>query len=69
MHVVSEKKDVFILDEGLTHGLDDTMITTEAEYPISFTESGSLHFNRSNSFLYVDAQHIAKIFCQSHKNS
>ena len=40
---------------------DDTTLTVEAKYPISFTQSGkrfvlSLHYNRSNSFLFVNAK-------------
>ena len=40
--------------------LDDTTLTAEAKYPISFTQSRkrfvlSLHYNGSNSFLFVNA--------------
>ena len=34
------KKDVSILGEGPTQGLDDTILTTEAKYNINFTQSG-----------------------------
>ena len=50
------KKGILDLDKGLTQGLDDTTITAVAKYSINFKQSGkkvlSLHYNRSNSFLY-----------------
>ena len=47
--------------EGPTQGLQDTTLTAEAKYPINFTQSGkrfisSLHSNRSNSFLFINAK-------------
>ena len=57
------KKNILILGEGPTQGLDDTTLTTEAEYSINFTQSRqrfalSLHYNGSNSFLFVNATKI-----------
>ena len=48
-------KDILILGEGPTQGLDDTTLTVEAKYLINFTQSGkrfllSLHCNGSNIF-------------------
>ena len=34
------RKDVLILDEGPTQGLDHITLTAEAKYPINFTQSG-----------------------------
>ena len=56
----NKKKDVLVLGEGLTQGLDDTTITAEAKYSINFSRSQrkvclSLHFNGRNSFLFVNA--------------
>ena len=53
-HVENKKKDILILAEGLTQGLDDTTLTVETKYPINFTEHNkklclSLHYNRANS--------------------
>ena len=53
-------KYILILGEGPTQGLDDTTLKAEAKYPINFTQSGrrfvlSLHYNGSNSFLFVNA--------------
>ena len=40
VHIDNKNKDILILDEGPTQRLDDTRLTTEAKYPISFTKSG-----------------------------
>ena len=58
--LIIEKKDIFILGEGLAQGLDDT---TEAKYSVNFTRSGrkfclNLHFNVSSSFSFVNATKI-----------
>ena len=58
VHVNNKGKDILILGEGPTQGLDDTTLTAEAKYPINFTQSGKrfelrLHYNGSNSFLFV----------------
>ena len=57
VHIDNKNKDILILGEGPTQGLDDT---AEAKYPINFPQSGkrfvlSLHYNGSNSFLFVNA--------------
>ena len=53
-------KDILILVKGANPGLDNATLTAEAKYHINFTESGkrfevSLHYNASNSFLFVIA--------------
>ena len=37
VHLIT-KKDISILGEGPTQGLDDTTLTAEAIYPINFTQ-------------------------------
>ena len=64
-------KDILIFGEGPTQGLDDTTLKAEAKYPINFTQSGrrfvlSLHYNGSNSFLFVNA---TKVYQFKAKNS
>ena len=59
----NKNKDILIFGKGLTQGLDDTKLTAEAEYPINFTKLRkrfvlSLHYNGSNSFLFVNATKI-----------
>ena len=56
MHIDNKNKDILILVEGPSQGLDDTTLLAEAKFPIIFTQSGkrfvlSLRYNRSNSFL------------------
>ena len=71
VHVYNKWKDILIFGEGATQGLNDTTLTTEAKYPINFTQSGkrfvlSLHYNGRNSFLFVNA---TKVFQFKAKNS
>ena len=63
VHADNNGKDILILDKGPTHALNDTTLTAEGKYPINFTQSGkrfvlSLHYNRSNSFLFVNATKV-----------
>ena len=39
VHVGNERKDILILTEEPTQGLDDTTLTADAKYPINFTLS------------------------------
>ena len=60
MHSDSKNKDILILGEAPTQRLDDTKSTAQAKYPINFTQSRKrfvlkLHYNGSNSFLFVNA--------------
>ena len=56
VHVDNKKKDILILGEGPTQGLDDTKLTAEKKYSINFTVTRnklclSLHYNGANSFI------------------
>ena len=56
MHIYNKNKDILVLVEGPSQGLDDTTLLAEAKFPIIFAQSGkrfvlSLRYNRSNSFL------------------
>ena len=67
--IIREK--ILTLGEGPTQGLDDTTLTAEAKYPMNFTQPGkrfvlSLHYNGSNSFLFVNA---TKVYQFKAKNS
>ena len=60
VHIDNKAKDILILGEGPTQGLDDIKLTVEGIYPINFTQPNkmfilSLHYNESNSFLFVNA--------------
>ena len=63
LHNDNKGKDILILDQGPTQGLDDDTLTAEVRYPLNFTQSErrfvlSLHYNGSDSFLFVDATKI-----------
>ena len=71
MHIDNKRKNSLVLGKGLARGLDNTTLTTEALYPINFTESEkrfvlSLHYNRRDSFLFINA---SKIYQFKAKNS
>ena len=38
VHIDNKNKDILILGEGPTQGLDDTTLTAEANYPINFVQ-------------------------------
>ena len=40
VYVHNKEKDILILGEGPTQGLDGTTLTAEALYPVNFTQSG-----------------------------
>ena len=66
-------KDIVILGEGPTQGLDDTTLTAAATYPINFTQSGkrfvlSLHYNGGNSFLFVNATKVYQLKAKKNRN-
>ena len=56
VYVDNKEKDILILGERPTQGLDDTTLAAEA----------SLHYNGSNSFLFVNA---TKVYQLKAKNS
>ena len=63
VHFDNKNKDILIHGEGPTQGLDDTTVIAEAKYPINFTQPNkrlvlSLHYNGSNSLLFVNATKI-----------
>ena len=63
VHIGNKNKDVLILGFGPTQALDDITLTAEAQYSINFSRSNrnfclNLHYNRSSSFLFVNATKI-----------
>ena len=58
-HIDNKNKDILILGKGPTQGLDDTTLKAVAKYSINFMQPRkrfvlSLHYNESNSFLFVN---------------
>ena len=65
-HIDNKGKDNLILGKRPAQGLDYTKLTLEAKYPINFTQSGkrfvlSLHHNRRNSFIFVNATKVYQL--------
>ena len=63
-HIDNKKKDILVLGKGPTQGLEHTL-TAEKMYSINFTVTRkkiclSLHYNRANSYLFVNGTEIIK---------
>ena len=54
VHVNNKEKDILILGEGPTQGLDDTTLTAEKKYSIRKKLCLSLYYNGVNSYLFVN---------------
>ena len=55
----NKTKNILVLGEGITQGLDNTTLTAEKKSSINFTENNkkfclSLHYNEDNSYLFVN---------------
>ena len=66
VRVDNKGKDILILGEGPTQRLDDSTLKAEAKYLTNFTQSGktfvlSIHYNGSNSFLFVNAAKVYQV--------
>ena len=66
VHVDNNKKDILIIGEGLTQGLDGTTLTAGKMYSISFNENNkncclNLHYNGANSYSFVNGTEILKL--------
>ena len=65
VHTDNKKKDISVLGEGSTQGLDGTTLTAEKKYSINFTATRkkmclNLHYNGANSYLFVNGTEIIK---------
>ena len=63
VHIDNKNKDILILGERPTQGLDYTTLTAEEKFPINFTQPRkrfvlSPQYNGSNSFLFVNVTKI-----------
>ena len=72
VHIDNKNKDISVLGEWATQGLNDTTLTAEALHPINFTQPNkrfvlSLHFNGGNSFLIVNATKLNQIKAKDSK--
>ena len=60
VHIDNKKKKILILGESPTQRLDDATLTADTMNRVNFTQPRkkfalSLHYNGSNSFLFVSA--------------
>ena len=60
-----KKKDILILGFGITQRLGELLLSAEKMYSINFTKVNtkfclSLHYNRANSYLFVNGKEIHK---------
>ena len=65
VYVDNKGKDILIFGKGPTQGLGEHSLTAAKMYPISFTDHRkkcclSLHYNGSNSYLFVNGIEIFK---------
>ena len=63
VHTNNKNENILILGKQQTKGIDNTSLTAEAEYFFNFSRSEkifclSLHYNGSNSFLFVNGTKI-----------
>ena len=66
LHIDNKDKNILVLGEGPTQGLNDTILIAEAKYHTNYTQSGkrfvlSLHYNKNNSLLLVNETKMYKI--------
>ena len=66
VRIDNNKKSILILFEDPTQRLEDITLPVEAKYSINFPRSHkkiclSLHYNRSNTFLFVNATKIYQV--------
>ena len=57
VYIDEKRKDILVLGEGLTQGLDGTTTKAEAKYS-KRKFCSSLHYKGSNSFLFVNVTKI-----------
>ena len=65
IHSTNKTKNILVLGKDFVQGLDDTTIYAEKLYSINFTKTNtkfclSLHYNGSNSYLFVNGTEIHK---------
>ena len=64
--LITRKKDIFILREGPTEGLDGTTLTADKKFSINFAENNkifcwSLHYNGANRYLIINGAGIINV--------
>ena len=68
VHVDYKRKDILILGEGPTQGLDDTTLTTEAKYTIILhNQEKDLHYNEVYTIMEATVSYL--LMLQKYINS
>ena len=72
INVDNKGKDILILGTGSTQGLGEHSLTAEKMYSINFTNTNekfclSLHYNGTNSYLFVNGIEIIKFKARDSK--
>ena len=65
VHATNSANHIYLMDEGLTQGINDTTIYVEKNYYRNFTDPDkkfvlSLHYNGDNSYLFVNGRQELK---------
>ena len=65
VHATNKANHIYLMGDGLTQGINDTMIYAEKKYFKNFTEPNvkfvlSLHYNSNDSYLFVNGRQELK---------
>ena len=71
-HANNKKNNILVLGKDFAQGINGTTIYAEKIYSINFTENNerfvlSLHYNRDNSYLFVNGTEIHKFKAKDSK--
>ena len=67
VHATNRANHIYLMDDGLTQGINDTTIYAEKKYFKNFTEPNvkfvlSLHYNSNDSYLFVNGRQELKLW-------
>ena len=65
VHATNRANNIYVMGDGLTQGIHDTMLYVENNYWRNFTDPAkkfviSLHYNGDNSYLFVNSRQELK---------
>ena len=69
-HATNKANHIYLMGDGLTHGINDTTLYVEKNYWRNFTDPGkkfvlSLHYNDNDSYLFVNGRQELKFKCKT----
>ena len=69
-HATNRANHVYLMGDGLTHGINDTTLYVEKNYWRNFTDPGkkfvlSLHYNDNDSYLFVNGRQELNFKCKT----